>query len=188
MGEKSLATTTATVSASKVIGESVINRQQETLARSTNWCSTWNQAESPTRFFHSRIHGNGQQALRPSWKALELSPTEMKLVLNVDKEKLKNAPGSTRRTGLTSRTRHGQDHPQLLRFRQVPADLRSPHRALVDRIQSLRKRLISPGLRPPRPSRSESAAASRTGSPIFRRHPSRSRVARSLCPYRARAT
>jgi len=37
--------------------------------------------------------GMGNKLFAIPWKGLSFSPTEMKLVLNVDKEKLKNAPG-----------------------------------------------------------------------------------------------
>ena len=95
MGEKSLATTTtATVSASKVIGESVINRQQETLGKVHELVldvESGRIAYAVLSF--GGFMGMGNKLFALPWKALDLSPTEMKLVLNVDKEKLKNAPG-----------------------------------------------------------------------------------------------
>ena len=94
MAEKSLSIGTATVSASKVIGEAVINRQQETLGKVHELVL---EAESGRIAYavlsFGGFMGMGNKLFALPWKALEFSPTEMKLVLNVDKEKLTNAPG-----------------------------------------------------------------------------------------------
>ena len=87
-------TSPATVSASKVIGEAVINRQHEALGKVHELvfdAETGRIAYAVLSF--GGFMGLGTKLFALPWKALDFSPSEMKLILNVDKEKLKNAPG-----------------------------------------------------------------------------------------------
>jgi len=84
----------ATVSASKIIGEPVINRQHEDLGKVHELVfdvETGRIAYAVLSF--GGFLGMGNKLFAMPWKALEFAQDEMKLVLNVDKEKLKTAPG-----------------------------------------------------------------------------------------------
>jgi sporulation protein YlmC with PRC-barrel domain len=82
------------VLASKVIGEAVINRQNENLGKI-------NEVVFDARSGHlayavlsfGGFLGMGNKLFALPWGAFEFSATENKLILNVDKEKLKSAPG-----------------------------------------------------------------------------------------------
>lgn len=82
------------VSASKVIGEGVINRQKENLGKVHEIAIN---ADRGTLAYvvlsFGGFMGMGNKLFAIPWQAFEFSPTEYKLVLNVDKDKLKNAPG-----------------------------------------------------------------------------------------------
>ncbi|MCC6406997.1 MAG: PRC-barrel domain-containing protein [Planctomycetes bacterium] len=82
------------VSASKIIGEAVINRQDEDLGKIHELVfdsSTGRLTYAVLSF--GGFMGMGNKLFALPWGALEFSATENKLVLNVDKEKLKAAPG-----------------------------------------------------------------------------------------------
>ena len=82
------------VSASKIIGEAVINRQNENLGKIHELvidAQDGRLAYAVLSF--GGFMGMGNKLFAMPWKAFEFAKTENKLVLNVDKEKLKNAPG-----------------------------------------------------------------------------------------------
>jgi sporulation protein YlmC with PRC-barrel domain len=82
------------VSASKIIGEAVINRQNEDLGKIHELvidAQDGRLAYAVLSF--GGFMGMGNKLFAMPWKAFEFAKTENKLVLNVDKEKLKNAPG-----------------------------------------------------------------------------------------------
>ena len=82
------------VSASKIIGEAVINRQNENLGKILELvidAQDGRLAYAVLSF--GGFMGMGNKLFAMPWKAFEFSRTENKLILNVDKEKLKNAPG-----------------------------------------------------------------------------------------------
>ena len=94
MHGKTVTTAPATISASKIIGEAVINRKHEDLGKVHELvmdAETGIIAYAVLSF--GGFMGMGNKLFALPWKALEFSPTDMKLILNVDKEKLKNAPG-----------------------------------------------------------------------------------------------
>jgi len=94
MQSKTMTQTPTTVSASKVIGEPVINLKNEDIGKIHELvidCESGVLAYAVLSF--GGFLGMGNKLFAIPWKALELSPTERKLILNVDKEKLKNAPG-----------------------------------------------------------------------------------------------
>jgi len=93
-GRTSVTHAPATVSASKIIGEGVINRQNEDIGKIHELViDTDSGLVAYAVLSFGGFLGMGNKLFAIPWKALELSPTEMKLILNVDKEKLKNAPG-----------------------------------------------------------------------------------------------
>ena len=82
------------VSASKVIGEAVINRQNENLGKIRELvfdAKDGRLAYAVLSF--GGFMGMGNKLFALPWKAFEFATTENKLILNVDKEKLKAAPG-----------------------------------------------------------------------------------------------
>jgi hypothetical protein len=79
---------------SKVIGESVINRQNENLGKIHELvfdAKSGRLAYAVLSF--GGFMGMGNKLFALPWGSLEFSATENKLILNVDKEKLKSAPG-----------------------------------------------------------------------------------------------
>jgi sporulation protein YlmC with PRC-barrel domain len=82
------------VSASKIIGEAVINRQKEELGKIHELvidAKDGRLAYAVLSF--GGFMGMGNKFFALPWKAFEFAATENKLILNVDKEKLKAAPG-----------------------------------------------------------------------------------------------
>ncbi len=82
------------VMASKLIGEAVINRQHEELGKIHELvvdARDGHLAYAVLSF--GGFLGMGNKLFAMPWKAFEFASTEHKLVLNVDKEKLKAAPG-----------------------------------------------------------------------------------------------
>lgn len=80
--------------ASKIIGEAVINRQNEALGKIHEMVidATDGRVAYAVLSFGGFM-GMGNKLFAMPWKAFEFASTENKLVLNVDKEKLKAAPG-----------------------------------------------------------------------------------------------
>jgi len=82
------------VSASKIIGEAVINRQNENLGKIHELvfdARTGRVAYAVLSF--GGFLGMGNKLFALPWGSLQFAATENKLILNVDKEKLKSAPG-----------------------------------------------------------------------------------------------
>ena len=82
------------VSASRIIGEAVVNRQDENLGKIHELvfdAQDGRLAYAVLSF--GGFMGMGNKLFAMPWKAFEFAKTENKLVLNVDKEKLKTAPG-----------------------------------------------------------------------------------------------
>jgi sporulation protein YlmC with PRC-barrel domain len=82
------------VSTSKVIGEAVVNRQNESLGKIHDLvfdAKSGRLAYAVLSF--GGFLGVGNKFFALPWGALDFSANENKLVLNVDKEKLKSAPG-----------------------------------------------------------------------------------------------
>jgi hypothetical protein len=82
------------VLASKVIGEAVTNRQNEDLGKIHELvldAQDGRLAYAVLTF--GGFMGMGNKLFALPWKALEFAATENKLILNVDKDKLKSAPG-----------------------------------------------------------------------------------------------
>lgn len=83
-----------TVSASKIIGEAVTNSQNENLGKIHELvidAKDGRLAYAVLSF--GGFMGMGNKLFAMPWKAFEFAATENKLILNVDKEKLKAAPG-----------------------------------------------------------------------------------------------
>jgi sporulation protein YlmC with PRC-barrel domain len=82
------------VSASKIIGETVVNRQGENVGKIDELVidAKKNSVLYAVLSFGGFM-GMGNKLFAMPWDAFEFSATENKLVLNVDKEKLKAAPG-----------------------------------------------------------------------------------------------
>lgn len=83
-----------TVSASKIIGEAVINRQNENLGKIHELvidAKDGRLAYAVLSF--GGFMGMGNKLFAMPWKAFDFAAGENKLILNVDKEKLKAAPG-----------------------------------------------------------------------------------------------
>ncbi len=76
------------VSASKIIGEAVINRQDEKLGKIHELVIDANAG----RLAYAVLASSGKYFAMP-WKAFEFANTENKLILDVDKKKLEAAPG-----------------------------------------------------------------------------------------------
>jgi sporulation protein YlmC with PRC-barrel domain len=82
------------VSASKIIGEAVINHQKESLGKVHELViDTELGAVAYVVLSFGGFLGMGNKLFAIPWQAFEFSPTEHKLILTVNKEKLKNAPG-----------------------------------------------------------------------------------------------
>jgi sporulation protein YlmC with PRC-barrel domain len=82
------------VSASKIIGETVVNRQSENVGKIDELVID----AKKNRIIYAVLSfggfmGMGNKLFAMPWEAFEFSTTENKLILNVDKEKLKAAPG-----------------------------------------------------------------------------------------------
>ena len=82
------------VPASKIIGETVVNRQSENVGKIDELVidAKKNRVLYAVLSFGGFI-GMGNKLFAMHWEAFEFSTTENKLILNVDKEKLKAAPG-----------------------------------------------------------------------------------------------
>lgn len=82
------------VSASKIIGEAVVNRQNEDLGKIHELVIDAKEGRLAYAVLSfGGFMGMGNKLFALPWKAFEFSTTENKLILNVDKEKLKAAPG-----------------------------------------------------------------------------------------------
>ena len=82
------------VSASKIIGEAVVNRQDENLGKIHELVIDAREGRLAYAVLSfGGFMGMGNKLFAMPWKAFEFSATENKLILNVDKEKLKTAPG-----------------------------------------------------------------------------------------------
>ena len=82
------------VSASKIIGETVVNRQSENVGNIDELVID----AKKNRIMYAVLSfggfmGMGNKLFAMPWEAFEFSTTENKLILNVDKEKLTAAPG-----------------------------------------------------------------------------------------------
>ena len=82
------------VPASKIIGEMVINRQSENVGKILELVidAGENRIVYAVLSFGGLL-GLGNKLFAMPWEAFEFSSTENKLILNVDKERLKTAPG-----------------------------------------------------------------------------------------------
>ena len=82
------------VPASKIIGETVVNRQSENVGKIDELVidAKKNRVLYAVLSFGG-LMGMGNKLFAMPWEAFEFSTTENKLILNVDKEKLKAAPG-----------------------------------------------------------------------------------------------
>ena len=76
------------VSASTIIGESVVNREGEKLGKIHDLVIEANEG----RLAYAVLSCDGKRFAMP-WSVFEFSNTEHKLVLDVDKKKLSEAPG-----------------------------------------------------------------------------------------------
>lgn len=82
------------VSASKIIGEAVVNRENENLGKIHELVIDAHDGRLAYAVLSfGGFMGMGNKLFAMPWKAFEFSATENKLILNVDKEKLKAAPG-----------------------------------------------------------------------------------------------
>ena len=82
------------VSASKIIGEAVENRQKENLGKIHELVIDAKEGRLAYAVLSfGGFLGMGNKLFALPWKAFEFSKTENKLILNVDKKKLENAPG-----------------------------------------------------------------------------------------------
>ena len=82
------------VSASKIIGESVVNRENENLGKIHELVIDAKEGRLAYAVLATGgLMGMGQRLFAMPWSAFEFANTEEKLILNVDKEKLKAAPG-----------------------------------------------------------------------------------------------
>ena len=82
------------VPASKIIGETVVNRQSENVGKIDELVID----AKKNRIMYAVLSfggfmGMGNKLFAMPWEAFEFSSTENKLILDVDKEKLKAAPG-----------------------------------------------------------------------------------------------
>jgi sporulation protein YlmC with PRC-barrel domain len=82
------------VSASRIIGETVVNPQSEDVGKVYELVidAKKNRIAYAVLSFGGFM-GMGNKLFAMPWEAFEFSTTENKLILNVDKEKLKIAPG-----------------------------------------------------------------------------------------------
>jgi sporulation protein YlmC with PRC-barrel domain len=82
------------VSASKIIGEAVVNRQNENLGKIHELVIDAKEGRLAYAVLSfGGFMGMGNKLFAMPWKAFEFSNTENKLILNVDKKKLETAPG-----------------------------------------------------------------------------------------------
>jgi sporulation protein YlmC with PRC-barrel domain len=82
------------VSASRIIGEAVVNRQDENLGKIHELVFDAKEGRLAYAVLSfGGFMGMGNKLFALPWKTLEFATTENKLILNVDKEKLKAAPG-----------------------------------------------------------------------------------------------
>ena len=82
------------VSASKIIGEAVVNRQNESLGKIHELVIDAKEGRLAYAVLSfGGFMGMGNKLFAMPWRAFEFATTENKLILNVDKEKLKTAPG-----------------------------------------------------------------------------------------------
>ena len=85
------------VSASKIIGEAVENRQQEKLGKIHELVIDAKEGRVAYAVLSfGGFLGMGNKLFAMPWNAFEFSSTENKLILNVDKQKLEMAPGFDR--------------------------------------------------------------------------------------------
>jgi sporulation protein YlmC with PRC-barrel domain len=82
------------VPASRIIGETVVNRQNENVGKIHELVidASKNRVAYLVLSFGGFM-GMGNKLFAMPWEAFEFSATENKLILNVDKEKLETAPG-----------------------------------------------------------------------------------------------
>ncbi|MFH2063638.1 MAG: PRC-barrel domain-containing protein [Pseudomonadota bacterium] len=82
------------VPASKIIGETVVNRQSENVGKIHELVidAGKNRVVYAVLSFGGFM-GMGDKLFAMPWEAFEFSATDKKLILNVDKDKLKAAPG-----------------------------------------------------------------------------------------------
>jgi sporulation protein YlmC with PRC-barrel domain len=82
------------VSASKIIGEEVVNRQDENLGKIHELVIDAKEGRLTYAVLSfGGFLGMGNKLFAMPWSAFEFAQHENKLILNVDKEKLKAAPG-----------------------------------------------------------------------------------------------
>ncbi len=82
------------VSASKIIGEGVVNRQNESLGKIHELVIDAKEGRVAYAVLSfGGFVGMGNKLFAVPWTAFEFSNTENKLIFNVDKEKLEAAPG-----------------------------------------------------------------------------------------------
>ena len=82
------------VSASKIIGEEVVNRQDENLGKIHELVIDAKEGRLAYAVLSfGGFMGMGNKLFAMPWSAFEFAQHENKLILNVDKEKLKAAPG-----------------------------------------------------------------------------------------------
>ena len=82
------------VSASKIIGEEVVNRQNENLGKIQELVIDAREGRMAYAVLSfGGFMGLGNKLFAMPWKAFEFSTTENKLILDVDKKKLEAAPG-----------------------------------------------------------------------------------------------
>jgi sporulation protein YlmC with PRC-barrel domain len=82
------------VSASKIIGEAVVNRQDEDLGEIHELVIDAKEGRLTYAVLSfGGFMGMGNKLFAMPWSAFEFAKHENKLILNVDKEKLKDAPG-----------------------------------------------------------------------------------------------
>lgn len=80
--------------ASRIIGEAVINKQNEDLGKIHDLVIDAKEGRVAYAVLSfGGFMGMGNKLFAMPWKAFEFSTTEDKLILNVDKDKLKTAPG-----------------------------------------------------------------------------------------------
>jgi hypothetical protein len=82
------------VLASKIIGESVVNHEDESLGKIDELVFDAREGRLAYAVLSfGGFIGMGNKLFAMPWKAFEFSNTENKLILNVDKKKLESAPG-----------------------------------------------------------------------------------------------
>lgn len=82
------------VNASKIIGESVVNRENEDLGKIHELVIDAKEGRLAYAVLAcGGFMGMGHKLFAMPWKAFEFANTENKLILDVNKEKLKAAPG-----------------------------------------------------------------------------------------------